>query len=154
MRLFRLVAGCLWLAIALATGLSANHRFTPEKASCIQYAGASGATKGLSSQSVERYTELDNLASLRIAGFPPQNAEIPETVGFLTAVLGATRPIPRLATNLFEGSPVGHGLPRRVGPAKVRAAQWFECGIVLIGRVRLNRSTCRPTMRGGSGWFC
>ena len=149
MRLFRLVAGCLWLAIALAAGLSANHRFTPKKASCIQYAAASGATKGLSWQSVERYTELDNLASLRIAGFPPQNAENPETVGFLTAVLGATRPIPRLATNQLQGKPGCHESPRRVGPAKVRAAQWFECGIVLIGRVRLAKSMGRTTMRLG-----
>ena len=118
-----------------------------------QYAGASGATKGLSWQSVERYTELDNAASLRIAGFRPQNAEIPETVGHFTAVLGADRPNPRLATNQVQGEPGCNESPRRVGPAKVRAPQWLECDIVLIGGVRLARSTCRPIMRGGSVRF-
>ena len=124
-----------------------------EKALCIQYAAASGATIGPGRQSVERYTELDNPASLRIVGPSPQNAEIPETVGYSTAVLGADQLSPRLAANQLFGAPVGHGVPHMIGPAKVRAPQWLGCDIVLIGGVRLARSTCRPTMRGGSVRF-
>ena len=109
MGLFRLVSGCLWLEVALTDGLSANHRFTPEKAFCIQYAAASGATKWLSWQSVEGYTELDNATAWRIVGHRPQNSEIQETGGFFASVLVADQPSPRLATNQLKDWPVCHG---------------------------------------------
>jgi len=88
-----------------------------------------------------------------IDGRRSRKAEIPETVGYSTTVLGADHLDPRLATNQLVGPSVGHGVPRMIGPAKVRAPQWLGCDIVLIGGVRLARSTCRPIMRGGSVRF-
>jgi len=141
---------CFWWAVARPWFLYAEHRCRSPMALCIPYSAASQAAKVPTRHKFERYTELDNAKSLWNAARHSRDREnCPEQVGL--RVGGSA--FGDMASAWWGSTSWGHQTrpirPLCAGPAKVRAPQWLECGIVLIVLVRLAGFMGRATMRLG-----